>query len=141
MPSFTRALAVMAWLVTLGVMAQAVLAGQAWFVSPELFGLHGGIGHGVLLLSVLLATFAWLAQTPRTVALLATLSVVGLVGQTGLGYAGRRGELAVASAAHVPLGVAVLGLTVAVAVLLSVRVREERLEGADGARSPEGASA
>ena len=141
MPSFTRALVVMAWLVTLGVMAQAVLAGQAWFVSPELFGLHGGIGHGVLLLSVLLATFAWLAQTPRTVALLATLSVVGLVGQTGLGYAGRRGELAVASAAHVPLGVAVLGLTVAVAVLLSVRAREERLEGSDGARSPEGASA
>jgi hypothetical protein len=128
MPSFARPLAVMAWLVTLGVMAQAVLAGQAWFVSPALFGLHGGIGHGVLLLSVLLATLAWLAQAPRGTAVLATLTVVALVGQTGLGYAGRRGELAVASAAHVPLGVAILGLTVAVAVLLTGRVRAERSE-------------
>jgi hypothetical protein len=128
MPSFARPLAVMAWLVTLGVMAQAVLAGQAWFVSPALFGLHGGIGHGVLLLSVLLATLAWLAKAPRGTAVLATLTVVALVGQTGLGYAGRRGELAVASAAHVPLGVAILGLTVAVAVLLTARARAERSE-------------
>jgi hypothetical protein len=126
MPSFARPLAVMAWLVTLGVMAQAVLAGQAWFLSPALFGLHGGIGHGVLLLSVLLATFAWLARAPRGAAVLATLTVVALIGQTGLGYAGRRGELAVASAAHVPLGVAILGLTVAVAVLLTSRVRAEQ---------------
>lgn len=123
MPALTRSMLVLAWLVPLGVMAQAVLAGRAWFGSPDLFGLHGGIGHGVLLLSVLLAVLAWLAGASRLTAVLASLSVIALVGQTGLGYAGRRGELAEASAAHVPLGVAVLGLTVAVAVLLSVRAR------------------
>ena len=126
MPTFHRPLIVLTWLVALGVMAQALLAGQAWFVSPELFALHGGIGHGVLLLSVLLATFCWLASAPRLASVLATLLVIALVGQTGLGYAGRRGELAVASAAHVPLGVAVLGLAVAVAVLLSVRARGQQ---------------
>jgi hypothetical protein len=120
MPSLTRVLLVLAWLVPAGVMAQAVLAGQAWFVSPELFGLHGGIGHGVLLLSVVLAGLAWATRAPRLTSVLASLAVVALIGQTGLGYAGRRGELAVASSAHVPVGVAVLGLTVAVAVLLSV---------------------
>lgn len=120
MPSFSRPLMVLAWLVVAGVMLQALLAGQAQFVSPELFALHGGIGHGVLLVSVLLATFTWLAGTRRVTAVLATLSTLALIGQTGLGYAGRRGQIAEASAAHVPLGVAVLGVSVAVAVLLSV---------------------
>jgi hypothetical protein len=132
MPSFTRPLVVMAWLVSLGILTQAALAGQAWFVSPELFALHGGIGHGVLLLSVLLATFAWLARAPRTVAVLATLTVVALIGQTGLGYVGHRTGVAAASAAHVPLGVTLLGLSVAVAVLLSVAARAERVEARPG---------
>lgn len=131
MTSFIRPLVILAWLITLGVMTQAVLAGQAWFVTPELFGIHGGIGHGVLLLSVLLATFCWLARAPLPASVLASLQVVALIGQTGLGYAGRRGELAAASAAHVPLGVAVLGLTVAVVVLLSVRARDERSGAGD----------
>jgi hypothetical protein len=133
MPSLQRPMLVLAWLVPLGVMAQAVLAGQAWFGSPGLFGLHGGIGHGVLLLSVVLAALAWVAGSSRLTAGLASLAVVALIGQTGLGYVGRRGEVAVASAAHVPLGVAVLGLTVAVAVLLSVRAK-----GAGVASSPTG---
>jgi hypothetical protein len=115
-----RWLVVLAWLVPAGVLAQAALAGQAWFVSPSLFGLHGGLGHGVLLLAALTATFAWLARAPRVVAVLATLAVVGLIGQTGLGYTGHRGAVALASSLHIPLGVALLGLTSVVAVLLSV---------------------
>jgi hypothetical protein len=56
------------------------------------------------------------------VAILASIAVVGLIGQTGLGYAGRRSGIALASSVHIPLGVALLGLTVAVAVLATVRV-------------------
>jgi hypothetical protein len=125
-PAAPRPLVVASWVIPVVVLVQAVLAGQAWFVDPGLFGLHGGLGHGVLLLSALVATFAWLVPTSRTVAVLASLTALGLVGQTGLGYAGHRGQLAAASAAHVPLGVALLGLSVAVAVLLTVHLRTSR---------------
>ena len=59
----------------------------------------------------------------------AMLLVVGSFLQIGLGYAGHRGGLAVASAVHVPLGVALLGMAVAVAVtvhLTPMVVRTER---------------
>jgi hypothetical protein len=118
-----RPLVVAAWIVPVGVFAQAVLAGQGWFLDPTLFVLHGGIGHGVLLVSAVVATFAWLLPTSRTTAVLATLTALALIGQTGLGYAGRRGELAVASAAHVPIGVAILGLSAVVAALWTARAR------------------
>jgi hypothetical protein len=121
-----RPLVIVAWFIPAGVFLQAVLAGQGWYVDQGLFALHGGIGHGVLLLSALVATFAWLVGTSRVVAVLASLTALGLIGQTGLGYAGRRGELAAASAAHIPLGVGLLGLSVAVAVLLTVHVRAAR---------------
>ena len=117
-------LLVVAWLVPAGVLVQAWLAGEALFVTPDLFVLHGGVGHGVLTLSIIAAGLAWTQRRARGPAILATLAVVALVGQTGLGYAGRRGGIAEASAWHIPLGVAVLGLTVAVAVLLSARMRQ-----------------
>jgi hypothetical protein len=109
-----------AWTVPVVILLQAALAGQAWFVDPSLFGLHGGLGHGLLLLAALVATFSWLVRAPRAAAVLASLVAVGLVGQTGLGYAGHRGGLAMASSVHVPLGVALLGAGVAVAVLLQL---------------------
>ena len=121
-----RPLVLAAWVIPIGVFLQAILAGQGWFVDQGLFALHGGIGHGVLLVSALVATFTWLVSTSRVVAVLASLVALGLIGQTGLGYAGRRGELAAASAAHVPLGVGLLGLSVAVAVLLTVHARTVR---------------
>jgi hypothetical protein len=115
-----RVVRVLAWVVPVGILIQAVLAGQAWFVSPTLFGLHGGIGHGVLALSVVTAGLLWFARSGRTAALLASVVVVGLVGQTGLGYAGHRTGIAAASSIHVPLGVTLFGLSLAVAVLLAV---------------------
>jgi hypothetical protein len=123
LPPAPRALVVAAWVIPVVILAQAVLAGQAWFVDPSLFALHGGLGHGLLLLSALVATFTWLVGTSKVVALLSTLVALGLVGQTGLGFAGHRGGLAIASSLHVPLGVALLGASVAVGVLLSVRAR------------------
>ena len=115
-------LLVVAWLIPAGVLVQAVLAGQAMFVTPDLFELHGGVGHGVLALSVVAAGLAWSSRWARGLAVLATVALVVLISQTGLGYAGRHGSVAQASVWHLPLGVAVVGLTVAVAILLSARV-------------------
>jgi hypothetical protein len=119
-PRMRTALLVLAWLVPAGVLAQAILAGQAWFVSPALFGLHGGIGHGVLLVALTTAGLSWLVGRSRTAAILASVAVVALVGQTGLGYVGHRSGVALASSLHIPLGVSILGVSVAVAVLLTV---------------------
>jgi hypothetical protein len=117
-----RLVRLLAWTVPAGILVQAVLAGQAWFVSPSLFGLHGGVGHGVLALSVVTAGLLWLARgAGRSAALLASVVVLGLVGQTGLGYAGHRTGIAAASSIHIPLGVTLFGLSLAVAVLLTVR--------------------
>lgn len=124
-----RILVTLAWLVPLGVLVQAALAGQALFVSPRLFGLHGGLGHGVLVLAIATAGLAWLARVSRTGAALASLAVLGLVAQTGLGYVGHRSGTALASAVHVPLGVALLGLTVATALLLTLARHSEGSPG------------
>lgn len=126
-----RAVVVLSWLVVLGIGAQAVLAGQGWFVDPLLIGLHGGLGHGVLGLTVLAILAALFARIGvGRVALLAVL-LVGLIGQTGLGYAGRRSEIALASSLHVPLGVGLFGLSVAVAMLLSLRPRSASATSTD----------
>lgn len=118
----------------MGVLVQAALAGQALFVSPQLFGLHGGVGHGVLTLAVATAGLAWATRAPRASAWLASLAVVGLIGQTGLGYVGHRTGAAVASSVHIPLGVTLLGLTLTVALLLTLGTRTTRSATTD--RSP-----
>jgi hypothetical protein len=119
-PILVTVLRVVAWLVPLGVLAQAVLAGQSTFAGAGLIGLHGGLGHGVLLLSIVTAGLAWVTRTRVVIALLASLAVVALIGQTGLGYAGTRTGLNAASALHIPLGVLIVGLTTVVATLLTV---------------------
>lgn len=121
-----RVVRVLAWTVPVGILLQAVLAGQAWFVSPTLFGLHGGVGHGVLALSIVTAGLLWSAGGGRTAALLASVVVLGLIGQTGLGYAGHRTGIAAASSLHIPLGVTLFGVSLAVAVLLAVRETPRR---------------
>ena len=120
-----RATSMLSWVVVAGVLTQAVLAGQGLFAGQQgLFGLHGGIGHGVLLTAVLVALASWSSSSGRLVPGLASVNVLLLVGQTGLGYTGRRSGVALASSLHVPLGVAILGVAVAVAVLLTVRNQE-----------------
>ena len=115
----SRFLTIIVWFIPVGILTQAVLAGRGLFLDPSLFGLHGGIGHGVLLLALTAATLTWAARLPRSVAVLASSTVVGLLAQTGLGYAGRRSALGAASALHVPLGVTLLGLSVVVALLVT----------------------
>lgn len=127
MSARSRSMVVVAWLVPTGILIQALVAGRGLFLDPELFELHGGIGHGVLALAVVAATMFWLTPTPRMIALLASATVLGLIGQTGLGYTGRRSAAAIASSLHIPLGVSLLGLSAVVAVLATqAGLRETR---------------
>ncbi len=118
-----RLVLALAWLIPVGILVQAALAGQGWFVTPDLLVLHGGVGHGVLTLSVVLAAVLLVRQRLSTGSVLGVLIVLGLVGQTGLGYAGRRGELDLASSLHIPLGVVVFGAAVALALWLTLAPR------------------
>lgn len=113
-----RGLLVVAWLVPVGILVQAVLAGQGWFVDPRLIATHGGIGHGVLGLTVIATALVWWLRPNRAVVILTTASLVGLIAQTGLGYTGRRGGVGLASSLHIPLGTVLLATTLVVAVLL-----------------------
>jgi hypothetical protein len=111
------------WLVPAGILVQAVLAGQGWFVDQGLLVLHGGIGHGVLTLALLVAGWTWWRRPSPMVVALATAGVLGLIAQTGLGYTGRRGGVALASSLHIPLGTVLLASSVVLAVLVSLRAR------------------
>ncbi len=117
-PPGHRPLVVVAWFVPIGIMLQAALAGQGWFVEPSLLTTHGGIGHGVLGLSVIATALAWWKRPNWTVVGLTTASLLGLMAQTGLGYTGRRGGVGLASSLHIPLGTLLFATTLVVAVLL-----------------------
>ncbi len=123
----------LSWVVVLGILIQAVLAGQGLFRSPGLFELHGWIGSAVLLISAVVVVLAFLARTPLWLRLASLAVTGGLFVQTGLGYMGRRNGVAIASTVHVPLGVALLGLGVAIAVVASL--------AASGLLTPRGAVA
>jgi hypothetical protein len=118
-----RVAGVLAWVVPAGILVQAILAGQGWFVDQGLLGLHGGVGHGVLTLAILVAGWAWWRRPTWTIVLLASAGVLGLIAQTGLGYTGRRGGVALASSLHVPLGTLLLAGSLLLAVLVTQQAR------------------
>lgn len=123
---WARPLVIAAWTVCAGILVQASLAGPASFGSPELFDVHGWMGSAVMMVTAVVLILTLLAREAWTVRVLALLLVVGTIAQIGLGYAGRRGGATAASALHVPLGVFLLGLSVAVAMLVSLRTNHRR---------------
>lgn len=127
-----RWLRLLLWVTVLGILVQAGLAGPAWFQAPDLFEVHGWVGNGLLVVAAVAAVLSFAARQTVAVRFATVLLVAGLFAQIGLGYAGRRGELAVASSVHVPLGVALLGL--AVAVLVAVRLGPPSGTGGSGGR-------
>lgn len=97
--------------ISLLILGQAALAGH----SNRLFGsisieIHGFVGNAVFTLLIVSLVIA--AVTRAGAARLATLAVlvVAATAQIGLGYVGRTSMQA--AAWHVPLGVAIFGLTV-----------------------------
>lgn len=102
---------VLAGVLALGILVQAVLAGQ----SNRLFGsieieVHAAVGNVILLVAVAQLALVLLARRSGHRIVVVAGFVVAVVGQIGLGYAAR--EVLGPAAWHVPLGVALFGLSV-----------------------------
>lgn len=121
-PGALRAYRIIAHIIPLLVLVQAVLAGRLLWAGADVRGLHGQIGNLVFLLAVaqvVLALLAGLAGRERRALIGASVVLVLLlVLQLGLGYAGRDGGEP--AAWHIPLGVLIFGLTAA-SVSLALR--------------------
>jgi hypothetical protein len=118
---FAQLLRFVALLVPLCILVQAIFAGQGIFIDTDQFDIHGGLGSLTLLLALIQAVlvfFAGFRGRGAGLALGLSLTLVVLVIiQLGLGYSGRDGGNA--AAWHVPLGVAIFGLSVGTASTLS----------------------
>lgn len=125
-----------AWLLPLLVVLQAALTGQTWFAGAGLTGLHGGLGHAALLLSLVGMLLSWLGRTPRSIAVTFTTLNVLIIAQIGLGYSGHRAAVAAASALHIPLGVAVAALAATAATGLTTWLRASRSDTTSAGSQP-----
>ena len=99
----------MAYLLAVAVLVQAVVAGQAVFGDWDI-EVHGWMGNGSFLLGLMLLGLAVGARAGRVAVATAAALATAMFVQVGLGYAGRT-ALGAASW-HVPLGVAIFGLSV-----------------------------
>jgi len=119
-PNLVTPLKWLAALTTVLVLIQAFLAGRGWYVDFDLIETHGIIGNITFLAAIGLLLLTWLIGIPgslgkRLLGLTAVLAfLVGV--QTGLGYEGR--DSAQAASWHIPNGVLVFGLTIAVLSLV-----------------------
>jgi len=120
-PKVVQALRILAPLISLLVLVQAVFAGRGLFLDVDAIDIHGGIGNLTLLLVVaqtVLVLVAGLRGRTRTGLLgMSLLLLVLVIAQLGLGYSGREGGQA--AAWHVPNGVLIFGLTAGNASLIS----------------------
>lgn len=113
------------------VLLQAVVAGQAVFGSWKI-EIHGWLGNASFVAGLLLIPLAVRSKAGRPLVVLAVALTAALFVQTGLGYAGRT-TLAAASW-HLPLGVAIFGLTAA-NVTLTWAASLAPIAGGSGRRS------
>jgi hypothetical protein len=111
------------WLLPTLVVIQAALTGQTWFAGAGLTGLHGGLGHAVLLFTGINTLISWKTAAPRAIAITFTALFGLVIAQIGLGYSGHRAALATASALHIPLGVTIAALAGTAATALTIWLR------------------
>lgn len=109
---------VVANLLAVLVLLQAVVAGQATFGDWEI-ELHGWMGNASFALGLLLFGLAAGARIGRAPVLAAGALALAMFVQIGLGYAGRT-ELSAASW-HIPLGVTIFGLSIYILTLANQR--------------------
>lgn len=103
---------ILAWAIAALVLVQAALAGQFVNTSPNLVSAHRYLAEAMPLIAVGLAVLAWFNRRvvgPRLLGCSIAM-VLLMVGQTGLGFAGR--SSANSAAIHIPLGVALFGLAI-----------------------------
>jgi hypothetical protein len=113
------ALAFSSAVLTALVLVQAILAGRGWFVNYDLIDIHGVMGDITLLAAIVQVAIAGVAmRRQRATRALFGLSLATLVlvfAQLALGYAAN--ESATAASLHIPNGVLIFGLSVAMTVL------------------------
>lgn len=127
-PAAERSALVTAWagcaaLLVLLVLVQAALAGQALFGTTDI-AVHGYVANASFALGLLGAVLAGLARVGKGALALAAVVLALLFVQVGLGYVGRSSTAA--AAWHVPLGVAVFGLTTVQLAVALPKVRAAR---------------
>lgn len=105
-------------LVAFGILVQASLAGQIIAGNHSLVTAHRVVAEFLPVMSLALVVVAWMDRGAyrhgKTMVGASIVAVVLLVAQTGLGFIGRSSVAAIGI--HVPLGVALLGLYVAMAM-------------------------
>ncbi len=107
-PGLRRAFLVLAWVLPALVLVQAALAGQHLFEGAgiSLHGILGEVTFALTLVGVALAVVGR-ADGPLFAASVGLLALA--FSQVGLGFVGR--DTASAAAWHIPVGVAIFGLT------------------------------
>jgi heme A synthase len=109
-----------AGLFTVLVLVQAVLAGRGWFIDLDLIDIHGMVGNLVFLNAVALVAIARFAMPEsnerKTLVIMSGLLVLLVVAQIALGYSATSSDSPSAEAAslHIPNGVLIFGLAVAI---------------------------
>ncbi len=110
-----------ATVIAVGILVQAMLAGQGFFeAKPELITGHGHLGNTIFLLAAIQTVIAFAASAKgfvgRNIVVLSAVVTILTIAQIGLGYTGR--TEATATAWHLPNGVLLMGLSTALAVTL-----------------------
>lgn len=96
------------WAIPILVLVQAALAGQHLFDGQSIT-LHGILGNVTFTLTVLGVVLAVVRGQPGLVFALAVALVALTFAQVGLGYVGR--ETLAAASWHIPVGVAIFGIS------------------------------
>ena len=126
-PGLVQGLRVVAPLITLLVLVQAVFAGRGLFIDADNFDIHGVIGNITFLLVVIQAALVFFAgfrgRTHATLLGTSLLLVILVVVQLWHGYSGQDGGQP--AVWHVPNGVLIFGLTVSNMSFLARYRREE----------------
>jgi hypothetical protein len=108
-------------LLAVGVLVNAVIAGRTLVGEWDIV-VHGIIGNGVFVLSVVALALVILTGAGRSIVIATAVLLVLVFAQIGLGYSGR--ENADAVAWHVPNGVAIFGLAVWLAARGPIRSQQ-----------------
>jgi hypothetical protein len=100
------------------VLVQAAVAGQHLFEGASI-SIHGILGEATFALTVVGVGLAWVRKCDGLVFFSAVALVSLAFAQVGLGFVGR--DTTAAAAWHIPLGVAIFGLTTYQLALLTRR--------------------
>jgi len=126
-----RMLGPVAWSVPVLVVTQAAMIGQTFYGTSSLIALHGSTGNLTFLLAALTLALAWTTRRSGVALLLTFTTVLILFVQIGSGYLGHRYGIALASSAHITLGVLVTAISAAAAMRCTTELSTARSAAGD----------